>query len=103
MDADRIAKNLLENKLCTNCKYNMKNGCSIDCKNLVATTIENIPPFPSEGTCERWEEKVQIVETIMQVIKAFGGGLGTSSAGFGEITRVAKILEEYDKSLKKNE
>jgi hypothetical protein len=100
MDTDRIAKNLLENKLCTNCKHNMMNGCGVDCKDLMDTVKENIPPFPPEGTCERWEEKVpSIVGTIMQAMKAFGG-LGISSSGLGpQITEIAKILE-IDQSLK---
>jgi hypothetical protein len=102
MNSDKIAKNLLEGKLCTNCKHNMKNGCSVDCKDIMDTAKENIPPFPPEGTCERWQEKVPIVETLMKAMKAFGGPTGLSSAGFGQITEIAKVLENNEFFKKKD-
>lgn len=53
----KIAKNLLENKTCNNCKFREHEQgdvffCGIDSTNC----YEGTKPLPKENTCERWEE-----------------------------------------------
>jgi hypothetical protein len=51
MTQDRIAKNLLENKTCNNCKHYHEDDVekTKDCEFWKL-------PIPAENTCEKWEE-----------------------------------------------
>lgn len=68
MTINKIAKNLLEDKTCDNCKYKeYEQGevyfCSID-RQQDSNPYLGTKPIPEENTCERWESIPEVQVNI---------------------------------------
>lgn len=52
MSIDAVAKNLLDDKLCSNCSHGENfQGCALE--------FFMMKPFPKEKTCSEWEEDLR--------------------------------------------
>jgi hypothetical protein len=85
-NADRIAKNLLEGKVCRLCEHSRGKHCVLN--------IEDRFAFSEEGTCELWEEKDKLTASRIKT-------LGDDAALLQDVAD--EIMRQYVKEREKRQ